>query len=98
MRAVCLLLAALGMAPLQVGAREPVVTLRATVTGNQEQPRVMYILPWQAPEARDYEYTPAQSLADDLFRGLDRDEFLRELEYRDALGSANSTAEPRGDD
>lgn len=71
-------------------AQEPVVTLRATVTGNQEQPRVMYILPWQPPEARDYEYEPAQALADDLFRRVDRDEFVRELEYREALGSANS--------
>ena len=71
-------------------AQEPVVTLRATVTGNQEQPRVMYILPWQPPEARDYQYEPAQALADDLFRRVDRDEFVRELEYREALGSANS--------
>ncbi len=71
-------------------AQEPVVTLRATVTGNQEQPRVMYILPWQPPEARDYEYEPAQALADDLFRRVDRDEFVRELEYREALGSADS--------
>ena len=77
--------------------QEPVVTLRATVTGNQEQPRVMYILPWQPPEARDYEYVPAQALADDLFRGLDRDEFVRELEYRDALGSADSAAETSGE-
>ena len=77
--------------------QEPVVTLRATVTGNQEQPRVMYILPWQPPEGRDYEYVPAQALADDLFRGLDRDEFVRELEYRDALGSADFTAETQGE-
>ncbi len=73
-----------------VSAQEPVVTLRATVTGNQEQPRVMYILPWQPPEARDYEYEPAQALADDLFRRVDRDEFVRELEYREALGNAGS--------
>ncbi len=72
-------------------AQQPVVTLRATVTGNQEQPRVMYILPWQPPEGRDYEYAPSQSLADDLFRRLDRGEFVRELEYREALGSAGST-------
>ncbi len=81
----------------QALAQEPVVTLRATVTGNQEQPRVMYILPWQPPEARDYEYVPAQALADDLFRGVDRDEFVRELEYREALGGADSTAETRGE-
>lgn len=72
-------------------AQQPTVTLRATVTGNQEQPRVMYILPWQPPEGREYEYTPSQSLADDLFRRLDRGEFVRELEYRDALSSAGSS-------
>ena len=72
-------------------AQKPMVTLRATVTGNQEQPRVMYILPWQPPEGREYEYTPTQALADDLFRRLDRGEFVRELEYREALGSAGST-------
>jgi hypothetical protein len=72
-------------------AQQPKVTLRATVTGNQEQPRVMYILPWQPPEGREYEYTPTQALADDLFRRLDRKEFVREMEYRDALGSADSS-------
>ena len=90
MRIVLLLLLTLSAASY---GQEPVVTLRATVTGNQEQPRVMYILPWQPPEGRDYEYVPAQALADDLFRGLDRDEFVSELEYRDALGGADSTVE-----
>ena len=73
-------------------AQEPVVTLRATVTGNQEQPRVMYILPWQPPESGEFEYAPSRALADDLFRGVDREEFIRELNYREALGRAtNST-------
>ena len=91
------LFAALALYALAGTAQEPTVTLRATVTGNQEQPRVIYILPWQAPGTRDYEYVPAQSLADDLFRGLDRDEFVRELEYREALGSADSTVETTGE-
>ncbi len=78
-------------------AKEPVVTLRATVTGNQEQPRVMYILPWQPPEARDFEYSPARALADDLFQGVDREEFVRELNYREALGSANQSTENNGE-
>ena len=90
-------MAAIALQAAASAAQEPTVTLRATVTGNQEQPRVIYILPWQAPEGRDYEYVPAQSLADDLFRGLDRDEFVRELEYREALGSAGSTAETSGE-
>ena len=79
-------------------AQEPVVTLRATVTGNQEQPRVMYILPWQPPQAGEYEYVPSRALADDLFRGVDREEFIRELNYREALGHAADTTEDNGED
>jgi hypothetical protein len=68
-------------------AEEALVTLRATVTGNQEQPRVMYIMPWQQPEATEFDYRPGSGIADELFRQVDRDEFLRELEYRQMLGS-----------
>ena len=83
-----------GGLPSLAAAQEPVVTLRATVTGNQEQPRVMYILPWQAPQPTEFEYQPAQALADDLFRRLDRDEYARELKYREALDAAASSTEP----
>ena len=42
--------------------QEAVVTLRSTVTGNQEQPKVMYIVPWQPPEYREFQYAPAARL------------------------------------
>jgi len=77
----CLLL----LTGLAASAQEAVVNLSSTVTGNQEQPRVMYIVPWQPPEASVYEYAPAAALAQELFREIDRDEFVRELEYRDKL-------------
>lgn len=82
----CCLLAA------SASSQEAVITLRATVTGNQEQPKVMYIVPWQQPGATDFEYTPASALAEDLFQRLDRDEFVRELEYREMLTTV--AAEP----
>jgi hypothetical protein len=66
-------------------AQEPVVHLRATVTGNREQPRVMYILPWQAPREPQFGYTPGAELARDLFQPLEREEFQRELSYRESL-------------
>ncbi len=66
-------------------AQEALVTLHATVTGNREQPRVMYIVPWQPPDATKFEYTLGSSLAQDLFREVDRDEFVRELKYRQLL-------------
>ena len=66
-------------------AEEAVVTLRSTVTGNQEQPRVMYLLPWQQPLNAEFEHQMQGSFADELFMPLDRDEFVRGLEYQALL-------------
>ena len=76
---------ALLLLPALPQAQEAVVTLRATVTGNQEQPKVMYIVPWQQPGATQFEYVLGSSLAQDLFTEIDRDEFVRELNYREML-------------
>jgi len=77
----------LALAAQWAASQEAVVTLRSTVTGNQEQPRVMYILPWQQPGAMQFEYTPGSGLAQDLFTRIDREEFLREMNYREMLSA-----------
>ena len=76
-------------------SQEPVVTLRSTVTGNQDQPKVMYILPWQPPGELGWEYAPTPQVTRELFREIDRGEFLRELEYQEVLYPAEG---PSGGD
>ena len=71
-------------------SEEAVVVLRSTVKGNQEQPRVMYIVPWQRPGDSSLEYQPMDSLVNDLFTPVDRAEFTRELQYRDILTEPDS--------
>jgi hypothetical protein len=78
---------ALSLLPNLLLAQEAVVTLRSTVTGNQEQPKVMYIVPWQQPGATQFDYAPSGGLAQDLFTPIDRDEFVRELNYREMLAA-----------
>jgi hypothetical protein len=56
-----------------------VVELGARVTGNQEQPRVLYIVPWQAPDGPDSLYRDIGSRIDKLFDPVDRESFKREL-------------------
>jgi hypothetical protein len=56
------------------------INLRTTVTGNQEQPRVMYILPWQSPLSPELEMEMLGSEADSVFGHLERDELQRNLE------------------
>ncbi len=77
-------------------AQEALVTLRSTVTGNQEQPKVMYIVPWQPPEYTEFQYAPARRLAQELFQQIDRGEFVRELEYR-AMLAQPTTVPGNGD-
>ncbi len=56
------------------------INLRTTVTGNQEQPRVMYILPWQSPLSPELDMEMLGSEADAVFGHLERDELQRHLE------------------
>jgi hypothetical protein len=66
-------------------AEEAQLTLRSTVTGNQEQPRVMYIMPWQQPAAAEFNYELENSIAVELFSQTDRYEFSRAMAYRQQL-------------
>lgn len=59
---------------------EASINLRTTVTGNQEQPRVMYILPWQSPLSPELDMEMLGSEADSVFGHLERDELQRHLE------------------
>ena len=65
----------------------------ATVTGSQEQPKVMYIVPWKRADIGDNSGKPMNSLLDEALAPVDRDEFKREVAYYDAL---QSSAPPHG--
>lgn len=72
--------------------QEPSVTLHSTVRGNQDQPRVIYFLPWQQPGDVQFEQAFSAGLSGDLFMPIKRDEFLRTLKYRAMLDSAAASA------
>jgi len=56
-----------------------------TVTGNQELPKVMYIVPWKKSDIGDLAGKPMNSLLDEVLAPVDRDVFRREVKYYDAL-------------
>jgi hypothetical protein len=68
--------------------REANISLQTTVTGNQEQPRVMYILPWQSPLSPDLEMEMLNSQEDAVFGHVERDEMQRSLEAAGEFDSA----------
>jgi hypothetical protein len=65
----------------------------ATVTGDREQPKVMYIVPWKQSDIGDLAGKPMNSLVDEILAPVDRDEFKREVVYYHAVqadGSQNA--------
>ena len=57
----------------------------ATVTGDREQPKVMYIVPWKRSDIGDLSGKPMNSLLDEALKPVDRDEFKREVVYYQAV-------------
>jgi hypothetical protein len=53
----------------------------ATVTGDREQPKVMYIVPWKKSDIGDLAGKPMNSLVDEILAPVDRDVFKREVVY-----------------
>lgn len=58
---------------------------RTEITGNQELPKVLYIVPWKKAEPGDLVGKPINSLIDEVLAPIDREEFVRQVNYHDDL-------------
>ena len=58
---------------------------RTEITGNQELPKVLYIVPWQKSDPGDLMGRPVNSLLDEVLAPVDREEFIRQVEYYNDL-------------
>jgi hypothetical protein len=68
----------------------------ATVTGDREQPKVMYIVPWKKSDIGDLTAKPMNSLVDEILAPVDRDVFKREvIYYRAVEGTSQNGASPK---
>ena len=54
---------------------------RTEITGNQELPKVLYIVPWQKAEHGDLSGRPVNTLIDEVLAPVDREEFIRTVDY-----------------
>ena len=83
-----LVIAALYLPAAQPVAEE-IMTMESTITGSQEQPQVMSIVPWQPPEPSQGLYRPITRGAVELeiLQPLDREVFKREVRYYESLNS-----------
>ena len=54
---------------------------RTEITGNQELPKVLYIVPWQKSDPGDLMGKPVNTLLDEVLAPIDREEFIRQVDY-----------------
>jgi hypothetical protein len=72
------------------GASDRLELGTATVTGDREQPKVMYIVPWKKSDIGDLAGKPMNSLVDEILAPVDRDVFKREVVYYKAVQAESS--------
>ena len=70
---------------LNNGVMDEIDLGRTEITGNQELPKVLYIVPWQKSDPGNLTARPVNTLLDEVLAPIDRSEFIRQVEYYDEL-------------
>ncbi len=63
------------------GVMDEIMLERTEITGNQELPKVLYIVPWQKSDPGDLTGKPVNTLLDEVLAPIDRSEFIRQVDY-----------------
>jgi hypothetical protein len=76
-------------------AQEPaVIELEETIRGNQEQPKVLTIVPWQSPKTKQALPSPIVERINKTFLPLQRDTLKRQIKI---LNNRNVIPKPLGE-
>lgn len=62
----------------------------SAIRGNQELPRVLYIVPWKDPAMAELAGRPVNSLVEEVLAPVDREVFRRQTRYFDQLYPAGN--------
>lgn len=66
-------------------AQEEIDLEGARIFGNKDLPNITYIVPWKDEQVDMVDVQPVGNLFDEALAPIDRDVFLREVEYYDLL-------------
>jgi hypothetical protein len=68
---------------------------RTQIIGNQELPKVLYIVPWKKPIPGPLAARPRISVLDEALAPIERDEFRRQLHYSQQLNRSPAPTAPK---
>ncbi len=71
---------------------------RTEITGNRELPKVLYIVPWKASDLGDLVGRPVNSLLDEVLAPVDREVFVRQVNYYQNLYAGRQAGAESGSD
>ncbi len=71
---------------------------RTEITGNRELPKVLYIVPWKASDLGDLVGRPVNSLLDEVLAPVDREVFVRQVDYYQNLHAGPEAGAESGSD
>ena len=71
---------------------------RTEITGNRELPKVLYIVPWKTSDLGDLVGRPVNSLLDEVLAPVDREVFVRQVDYYQNLHAGADAGRESGDD
>lgn len=80
------------MSALHLQAEERIELQGTAIIGNQELPKVLYIVPWKSSELPQLNEPPLESLVDEALSPIDREVFRRQSMYYDALAEQDAPA------
>jgi hypothetical protein len=73
----------LSSSQLVLAQQQEVIQLEETIRGNQEQPKVLTIVPWQSPKAKQALPSPIVERINKKFVPLQREELQRQIKILD---------------
>lgn len=85
MKAFYLLAASLLLS--QPATAERIIMQGTAIIGNQELPKILYIVPWKKSELPDLSEPPLESLIDEALMPIERSVFRRQIEYYQTLNA-----------
>lgn len=84
LRQIFILIALLSLImPATANEKRKIITVESTVTGSQEQPKILVIVPWQKPE-------DAVAISNSTTRDRQNNIYLQSLERRSFIGKTKA--------